>query len=331
MQTDLLVTAFGDLDPADTAVHAESLGYEGIWIGELWQESSIVQLAEMARATEDIRLGTAIVNVYSRTPAVLAMTAASLQRASDDRFILGTGVSTPKAIEDLHGMSFDRPVRRAHETIELVREFTGTGATDPGDPVTYDGDLLRASDFPALDVPVPIYHAGLGAANRRVVGRLCDGWIPHNIPFSALDDAFEEITATARERDRDPDRITIAPYVPAAVGEDPAAARDAIRRHVAYYVGSGDGYRRAVATRFPDEADRVAEAWRAGDREAAANAVTDEMVADLGVSGTPEDARKQLRALVERSVIDRPMIVVPRPAAAAFGVQTIEALAPVRF
>lgn len=326
MKLDLLVSAVGGVDPVGTARHAESLGYDRVWVGELWHESAVVQLAEMAAGTDEIGLGSAIVNVYSRTPAVLAMTAASLQRAADGRFTLGTGVSTPVAIEGLHGMAFDRPVRRAHETIGLVRELTSNA-----DEIAYDGELLESHSFPGLDVDVPIYHAGLGPANRRVVGRLCDGWLPHNIPFSELETARETIVDAADENGRDPEEITVAPYVPTAVDDDPDRARAAIRRHVAYYVGSGEGYRRAVATAYPDAASAIADAWRAGDREGAADAVTAELVEDLGVAGRPETVRTRVRSLVDDTPIDRPIVVVPAPAAAELGAGTIDALAPERF
>ena len=326
MKLDLLVSAVGGVDPAQTARHAESLGYDRVWVGELWHESAVVQLAEMAAATDEIGLGSAIVTVYSRTPAVLAMTAASLQRASDGRFVLGTGVSTPTAIEGLHGLAFDRPVRRAHETIELVRELTSDA-----EEVAYEGELLESHAFPGLDLDVPIYHAGLGPANRRVVGRLCDGWLPHNIPFSRLEEAFEVVAEAAAERDRDPDEIEVAPYVPTAVADDPDRARNAIRRHVAYYVGSGEGYRRAVGTEYPDRATTIADAWREGDREASAEAVTDEMVEDLGVAGRADEVRTRLRSLVADTPIDRPIVVVPAPAAAELGPETVEAVAPAQF
>ncbi|MDQ2052554.1 LLM class flavin-dependent oxidoreductase [Natronolimnohabitans sp. A-GB9] len=326
MNVGLMVTSFGDIDLADVAVRAEELSYDAVWVGELWGESGVVQLTEMACRTDEIDLGSAILNVYSRSPAVLAMTAASLQRASDGRFTLGVGTSTPKAVEDLHGMAFDRPVRRAHETIELVREFT---AADGG-RVDYDGQLLEAADFPALETPVSIYHAGLGPANRRVVGRLCDGWIPHNIPFSQLDDAFEEVAGAARERDRDPSEITIAPYVPAAASEDATEARETLCQHVAYYVGSGEGYRRAVSMAYSERADRIAEAWRDGDKREATELVTDEMLTDLGVAGTPEEVREQFRTLVDETGIDHPIVVVPEPASEDVIETTIEALSPER-
>lgn len=320
MTADLLVTA-GAGDAVLTAQRAEELGYGSIWLAELWGSAAPVTLGTIAATTDEIGLGTAILNVYSRSPAVLAMTAATLDNVSDGRFTLGVGTSTAKAVEDLHGMAFERPVRRAHETIELLRAFLeGSGA------VSYDGELYSAADFPSLEREVPVYHAALGRANRRVAARLCDGWIPHNIPFSELPDAFEYLVEHL-PGDRSRDDITVTPYVPSAVDEDPDAARDVIRGHVAYYVGSGEGYRRAVAERYPDEADRIHETWREGDRAAATAAVTDEMVADLGVAGTEETAREQL-ATLEEGVVDRPMVVIPANASDEVQDRTIEALAP---
>ncbi|MFD1512620.1 LLM class flavin-dependent oxidoreductase [Halomarina rubra] len=311
-------------DPTGFAVRAEQLGYDSAWTNELWYESGVVRVTDIAANTTSIDLGTAILNVYSRSPAVLAMTAASVDRLSDGRFTLGVGTSTQKAIEDLHGMTWDdpNPVRRAHETIELTKEFlSGSGR------VEYDGETFEVADFPALGQDVPIYHAALGPANRRVVARLCDGWIPHNVPFPDLGDAFDYIAEHAEEAGRDPDDITVAPYVPCCVADDADTARQHLREHVAYYVGNGEGYRKAVAQRFPEGADEVAEKWRAGDRPDAAAAVTDEMVATLGVAGTPEEARQQLRDVAAIDAIDRPLVVIPNGAEARAD-QTLEELAP---
>lgn len=326
MRTGVLVPQFGGRDPGTFGEHVERLGYDSVWCPELWGRSGMVHLAEIATRTDEIDIGTAIVNVFSRSPAVLAMDAASLAAVSDGRMHLGLGTSTQKVIEDLHGHSFENPVRYAHETIELIAAFLGDEGT-----VSYDGEVHHAADFPSLDVAVPVYHAALGTANRRVVGRLCDGWIPHNIPWPELDEAYEYVKEHAAEAGRDGPAIEVAPYVPAAVSDDPAEAADAIRGHVAYYVGNGEGYRRAVAKRFPAAADAIAEAWRSGDRSAAAGEVTDEMVADLGIAGTPEQARDDLAALVDETCIDRPLVTVPNNAVDEVGEQTVEALAPSKF
>lgn len=324
MPTDLLLPQSTDLSYTDLAVEAEALEYDGVWLGELWETSAVVQLADIAANTEDLAIGTAILNVFSRTPAVLAMTAATLDRVSDGRFRLGVGTSTRKAVEDLHGMAWDdpNPVRRAHEAIELTRAFlSGDGRVD------YEGAVFDVQDFPALDRDVPIYHAALGEANRRVVARLADGWIPHNVPFPDLPEAHEYIVEQAEAAGRDGD-VDVAPYVPAAVSDDPEAATDVVRKHVAYYVGSGEGYERAVGERFPDEASAVADAWRNGDRGEAVANVTDEMVAALGVAGTREQAREQFRAIADIDCVTRPMVTIPSPADAEMAMATIEALAP---
>ncbi|NHN59751.1 MULTISPECIES: LLM class flavin-dependent oxidoreductase [Halorussus] len=324
MPTDLLLPQTTDLDTTDLGVRAEELGYDGLWLGELWGESAVVRLTDIAARTDEVALGTAILNVFSRSPAVLAMTAATLDRISDGRFRLGVGTSTRKAVEDLHGADWDdpNPVRRAHETIELAKAFLG----DEG-RVGYDGEVFDVRDFPALDADVPVYHAALGEANRRVVARLCDGWIPHNVPFPDLNGAYayivERMEAAGREAS-----IDVAPYVPAAVDDDPEAAKDVIRGHVAYYVGNGRGYERAVGRRFPDEAEAVAEAWRDGDRGTAAERVTDEMVAALGVAGTPDEAREQFRAVADIDCVTRPMVTIPSNADDETVERTVEELAP---
>jgi 5,10-methylenetetrahydromethanopterin reductase len=310
-------------DARRAAVRCEDLGYDACWTGELWGRDAFVALTAVAEAVDRIDLGTAIVNVFSRSPATLAAAAASLSEIAPGTVRLGIGPSTPKAVEDLHGRSYDRPVRRLHETGELVAAFTdGEGRVD------YAGETASVADFPALDADVPVYAAALGPAARRATGRVADGWLPHNVPFPELATAFETVAETAREAGRDPDGITVAPYVPAAVAEDEDEARAAIRGHVAYYVGSGEGYRRAVASAFPDAADRVAEAWAAGDRDAARAAVTGEMVDALGVAGTPVEARERFESVASLSVVDHPIVVVPEGVDAATRERTVAALAP---
>lgn len=312
-------------DAADFAAFAErveSMGYDSVWVSELWMRDAFVVLTRAAAATESLRLGTAIVNVYGRSPATIAQAAATIDRTAPGRVVLGLGTSTQKTVEDLHGMSFDNPPRRLHEATELTKEFLQGGGR-----VEYEGEYFEVADFPALGADVPVYTAALGPSNRRATGRTADGWLPHNIPFDMLGEAFETIAETAREAGRDPSAFTTAPYVPAAVDEDPERARAAIRGHLAYYIGNGEGYRRAAGQKF-DAADTVAEAWRSGDRSAAREAVTDEMVAGLGIAGTPEGARDQLADLASLDVVDEPLIVVPDGVDQELKETTIRELSP---
>lgn len=309
MQPGLLLPSNTSSDVVDLAVEAEEGGCGSVWVPELWGPSAPITAATVAARTDTVTIGTAILNVFSRTPATLAMTTHALAERTDGRFILGLGTSTKRAIEGIHDCSFERPVRRAHETVELVRCLTA------GDePVRYDGELLEIDGVPPLGSTVPIYGAALGSANRRMVGRLCDGWIPHNIPFDTLPEAFETVADAAREAGRSPSEIAVSPYVPTAVSDDIERARDAIRSHVAYYVGNGEGYRRAVGSAFPKKAEAIATEWRNGNRAAASEAVTDTMVDALGIASTPTDAATDLERVCEMAEIDTPIVVIPEKA-----------------
>ncbi|MFB6080148.1 MAG: LLM class flavin-dependent oxidoreductase [Haloferacaceae archaeon] len=307
-------------DDATLAARLESWGYDSLWAGELWGSDAFVRLSTAATGVETATLGTAIVNVFSRSPATLAAAAATLDRHAPGVH-LGLGTSTPRAIESLHGREFDRPVRRLHETAAAVRRLVGDG-----DPVSYAGELVEVTDVPPLDADVSVSLAALGPAARRATGRVGEGWLPHNVPFPDLAEAFEVVADAARDAGRDPDDIAVRPYVPAAVTDDTDDAMDLVRAHLAYYVGSGEGYRRAVATRFSDAAGRIADAWRSGDRDGATAAVTDEMVDALGVAGDPDRARERLRAVADRPVVDEPLVVVPDPADDETAERTLEVL-----
>lgn len=299
-----------------------SFEYDSIWTSELWGTDAFVTLAALAPHTEGA-LGTAIVNVFSRSPAALAGAAATLDDLATGPIRLGIGPSTPKAIRDLHGLDYERPVRRIHETAELVHAYT-----DGKGRVEYDGEVFSTRDFPALSADISVYNAALGEANRRATGRTADGWLPHTIPFEDLEGAFETVESAAREAGRDPAAIAVSPYVPSAVAADPGEARETVRGHIAYYVGSGEGYRRTVAKRFSEETEQITEAWGAGDRARARGEVTEAMVEALGVAGTPEEARAQLEAIGDIETVDEPIVVVPSNADEAMAERTIEELAP---
>lgn len=304
---------------------AEDHGYESLWVSEGWGEDALLTLMEVATRTDALRLCTAVVNPFSRTPAALAMAGAKLQRYSDGRAVLGVGPSHADTVESLHGLAFERPVRRTHEAIELVKRLTGGTGT-----VSYDGVIFRTDGYPAFDESFPLYNAALGAANRRATGRVADGWLPYLFPISALESGFEPIAAAARDAGRDPSDIAVAPQILASVRDDPESARDALRRYIAPYIGQFPNYRRLLGRWFPEESEAITAAWKSGDHEAARAAVTDEIVHEFGVAGTPTAARSQLRDILNDSLVDCPIVYVPRSEPAAARDRTIEALAPER-
>ncbi len=292
--------------PGEWGQSAEELGYESIWAAEGWGANVFVDLDEVVLKTEELRVGTAIANVYSRSPAVLAMGAASLARKSDGRAILGLGASHPGFVEGLHTVDYEQPVRRSHETIELIRALL-----EGDEPVDYQGELFSVEGFTPLGESVPIYNAAMGEANRRATGRVADGWLPFLLPRSKLDGAFETVARAAREAGRDPADITVRPQILSAVDDDPAVAEDPIREFIATYVGRFEAYRQTIAESFPEATERVAEAWNAGEEETAKERIPEEMLRELGIAGTPEQARRQLRELLETDAVDTAVVYVP--------------------
>jgi len=308
--------------PTEFARRAADRGYDSVWVSEGWGESTVVLLTEMAGATDDVLLGSAILNVFSRTPATLAMTNRSLQRASDGRFLLGLGTSHPPLVEDLHGLSFERPVQRARETVELLDELVGGDGT-----VSYDGELFRVEGYDPLSSDLRVYNAAMGPANRRLTGALCAGWVPNQIPLTALDQAFEAVADGARAVGRDPKDVTVSPWVPAAVAADGERARDVIRRTIATYVGRFESYESVVAESHPDEARAIADAWRESGKDEAAAAVNDVLVDAMGVAGTSAEGRARFDDVLEDPLLDRVVVSVPGWAPEPVIEQTVDALA----
>lgn len=307
------------------AEHAETLGYDSVWTSESWGSDAFVDLAAAATKTEDIRLATAIANVYSRSPAVLAMAGATLARLSDGRGILGLGVSHPGIIEAIHDIPYNRPVTRGREVIELI-----TALTRAEEPVDYSGEVFEVTGVEPLETRVPVYNAALGPRNRRITGELADGWIPYLLPSSTLQDRFETVADAAKAADRDPDAIEVTPQILAVVADDPSAARQPIREYVVRYIGNFDAYKNAIADVYPDETAAVADAWRAGDEDRAAALVTDDMVDEFGVAGPPESARAQLRDVLAIDAVDCPIVYVPFGVPGPMLERTITELSPLR-
>ena len=268
---------------------ADERGVDAVFTGESASSNLFIDLTRIAERTSSVQIGVGIANVFSRSPALIALSAAELDVISDGRVVLGLGASTPSLVEGLHGIPFERPVSRTAEYIDIVR----AGWT--GDRLEYDGDFFSPSGGRLLETPVqddvPIAVAALGPANRRLTGAKGDVWLPHLIPKTVFGELAEDVYEAARGRDRSADAVDVYAYVPTAIDEDVDAAYDRVRRHVATYAGSAEPYRNAIADAgYDDVAAEVHRTWQDGDRDAAAEAVTDELVDDVGLVGTPDEA-----------------------------------------
>jgi F420-dependent oxidoreductase-like protein len=273
---------------------ADTCGYDSFWIPEAWEREAFTILTELAIRTQRIHLGTGIVNVFSRSPALIAMSAATLDEISGGRFRLGLGTSGSRVIQDFHGGTFDKPLTRLKEAIRIIRALLA------GETVDFSGECFELRrfklGFKALRADIPIYIAALAPKSVRQVGAIADGWLPTHWPRARLEDGIAEIRAGADSAGRDAVRIEIAPFANVVVSDDLTKARNQARLPLAYYAGGMGDYYHAALTRlgFGAEADRVRELWQAGRRKSAIAAVTDEMVNSIAICGSLESCRAGL-------------------------------------
>ena len=295
--------------PTDAAIfdffrQAARMGVESVWAPEFWVYDALVPLGFFAASTTTIRLATGIVQLGTRTPAMLAMSAMALQALSGDRFVLGIGTSGPQVMEGWHGVRFDRPITRTRETIEIIRIITS------GQKLAYDGDVYklplpggegRSLRSPAPPVHVPIYVASLGPANLRLTGELADGWIGNSFFPESADVFFDPIREGAAAAGRDLSDIDLTVAVGVEFSDD---VEEAGRRHAEGYaftfgaMGSAtrNFYNDAFARQgYGDDVRAVQQLWLAGDRDAARRRVPTAIGLGTNLIGTDELVTARLR------------------------------------
>ncbi|OHU87046.1 LLM class flavin-dependent oxidoreductase [Mycobacterium talmoniae] len=287
------------------AQEAERLGVASLWVPEVWGYDALTGLAYLAAHTTTIGLGTFVVQLGSRSPALLATSALSLQQLSHGRFTLGIGVSGPRVMEGWHGVRFTKPVQTTRETVEIVRMISR------GDRLQHDGEIypLPLPDSAGAPLrpmvapqPLPVYVAAMGPANLRLTGEVADGWLGNAfIPESAevfLDPLREGADRAGRSL---ADLSLVAPVAVEFTDDADAAAR----RHADGYAftigamgsGSRNFYNEAFSRLgFGAAVARVRELWAAGDREAARAAVPIELGALTNLLGTPDAVARRVQA-----------------------------------
>lgn len=306
---------------------AEDRGYEAVFVPEAWGYDAITTLAELATRTRRIKLGTGVLPIWSRSPALIAMTAASLDELSGGRVILGLGISGPVVIQDWHGVPFERPIRRTRETIAIIRLALA------GARVDHAGEMFRVQRFRLGFTPprphIPIYIASIGPRNLRLTGEVADGWLPIYCSPDGLASLAEEVAAGARAAGREPAAVEVAPYVLACLADDPEAGRSLVRRHLAYYIGGMGTFYFNLMQRsgFGPQAEAIQAAWKRGDRAGAAEQVSDAMVDVLALTRDPAVCNAQLDRL-RAAGATFPILVPPRGATPAMVRRTIDLLAP---
>jgi F420-dependent oxidoreductase-like protein len=286
-------------EAVELAQRAEALGYESVWMPEAYGTDAVSILGALAARTQRIKLGTGIVNVFSRTPALLGQTAATLDLISGGRFILGLGTSGHQVVTGWHGMAFDRPLLRMRETIAIVRQVLRR------DRLVFEGQVFHLDKGLKLlahpvRATVPIYLATLTAGGLRLTGELADGWIPTLFSPGHMDLFRPELEAGARISGRSLNNLAIAPHVPVSIDDDRARARDALKPWVALYVGGMGSKSKnfyndlAVQYGFADDARMLQELYLGGKQLEAIRRVPDALVDATSIAGPESYVRERL-------------------------------------
>lgn len=281
------------------AREAESLGYESAWVAEVGGNDAFALGAAVGTATQRLRIGTAVVPMNIRGPAMLAMAAATMDAMSGGRGICGIGVSSPQIVSDWNAQPYDKPLQRARETIEVLR------AAFSGEKVVYDGQCLKVNGYrmmPPPRHPVPVYLGALNKHMLRLAGEVADGVIINMLGESFVPTVLAEVRKGAERAGRDPDAIEVVMRVQCCVTDDPGPVRDAFAHGFSAYIVA-PGYDRFFTWQgFGDVVEGVRAARAARDRAASRAAVSDELLDALVVAGSADDVRKRLEAFMDAGV-----------------------------
>jgi probable F420-dependent oxidoreductase len=318
-------------DALENARRAESLGYTDAWTAEVAGPDGLTPLAVLAAMTDRLRLGTAILPVFTRPPALMAMGAAALADLSRGRFVLGLGTSSDVIIERWMGLGFDRPLTRMREYVAVLRSAFA------GDKVSYAGRTVEVSDFRLQHDPkatIPIYLAALGPKACRLAGEVADGVALFLKTPVGVRRALQLVAEGAGKAGRDLRGFEAIIRLPVIMGGDERATAMLARRTIVAYAVV-DVYNRSLADQgYAEEARAIAAAWASGDRKGAVAAVSDRMVEDLVIIGGPRDCRSKIEAFRKAGIgtpILLPMSAAKDPGEAAAQIEeTTEALAPTR-
>jgi F420-dependent oxidoreductase-like protein len=282
------------------AQEAERLGYDSAWAAESWGTDVVTVLSWLGATTTTLKLGAGIMQIPARTPAMAAMTAATLDLMSGGRVLLGFGTSGPQVVEGWHGQPFGKPLARTREYVSIVRaaiarqlvEHHGDQYEIPysGEDATGLGKPLKLMMHPHRS-EIPIYLAAIGPKNVQLAFEIADGWIPVWVSPEKM-----EIPTPKPGFD-------IAAFaVPVAISDDLQAARDFVKPHLALYVGGmgakGTNFYNALVSRYGYEAEarEIQELYLGGKKMEAIAAVPDALVDEVALVGPKERVAERLEA-----------------------------------
>ena len=302
-------------DQLELVQEAEAAGFDSVWAAEAYGSDAATVLAWLAAQTSRIKIGAAIFQMPARSPAMTAMTAATLDQLSDGRMLLGIGTSGPQVAEGWHGQRFGKQLQRTREYVEILRKALAR------ERLVYEGETyqLPLPDGPGkalklMIAPVqermPIYIAAIGPKNTQLTGEIADGWLPTFFSPEHVDDSRKLLEEGAARNGGGSlgEDFDIAPNVQVAIDDDVDSARDRLRHFIALYVG-GMGSRKKnfynqLVQRygFEDAAREVQELYLDGKKDEAAAAIPPELIDTVALVGPREKVRDRLDVYREAGV-----------------------------
>ncbi|MEV6518334.1 LLM class F420-dependent oxidoreductase [Micromonospora chalcea] len=302
---------------ADDVAAWEQDGLDVVWVSEAYGFDAPTVMGYLAARTSRVHIGSAILPIFSRTPALLAQTAAGLDAMSGGRAILGLGASGPQVIEGWHGVAYDRPLARTREVIDICRRvwrretLTNDGLyrlpLPPGEG-TGLGKPLKILTHPVRD-RIPIHVASLGDRNVRMTAEIADGWLPFLYDPQRAGDVWGDALAAGRaKRSADLGPLEVVAGGPLAIGPDVTGLRDLARPLIALYVGGmgakGRNFYHDLLCRYgyPDEADRIQDLYLAGRKAEAAAAVPAELLERTSLIGPESYVRDRVQEFRDAGV-----------------------------
>ena len=292
---------------------AERLGFDSVWTSEAWGTDAVTPAAWILAQTSKIKVGTAIMQMPARTPAMTAMTAMTLQGLSGNRFVLGIGPSGPQVIEGWHGVPFGKPLARTREYIEIIRKILAREA-----PLEHDGEMYqipyRGPGATGLGKPLKsilhpdpslkIYTAAITPKGLETSGEVADGVFPiyfnperYEITEAPLREGFAKAGGGKGLHNYD-----VAPFVPVRLADDVEQARGPVKQNLALYIGGmgarGKNFYNDYAKRlgYEEAAVKIQDLFLGGQRPQAAAAVPDRLVDEIALVGSRERIRDRLQA-----------------------------------
>ncbi|WP_067184048.1 LLM class F420-dependent oxidoreductase [Microtetraspora niveoalba] len=294
----------------------EKAGLDVVFVAEAYSFDAVSQMGYIAARTERLRIASGILPIYSRTPALLAMTAAGMDHVSDGRFTLGLGASGPQVIEGFHGVPYTAPLGRTREIIEICRkvwrrerlEYAGKHYTLPLEGGTGLGKPLKLINHPVRD-RIPIVLAAIGPKNVELAAELAEGWEPmFYMPEKAADVWGASLAAGRAKRDPALGELDVIAQAPLAIGDDVAHLLELGRPTAALYIGGmgakGKNFYNDLARRYgyEKEAERIQDLYLEGRKDEAAALVPEELLASMSLIGPEGFVRERLQVMRESGV-----------------------------